>query len=204
MAKKNSGTKNNLDKSQLIEGLSAKESAFVQHFINNGFNATKSYKAAGYSPKTQASATSAASRLLSKVNIQKAIKELMFHEEQKLADDYEVSKDRIRRELALVGFSNMRKLARWEENKVTLIDSEEMDDDQAAPIKSIKYSQSSSSGMNGDSSSESFTFSTHDKVKALELLGKSVGLFDGSDDEGEDTENLKGIEDEVSRTIEKL
>lgn len=198
------GTRNSLDKSQLMKELSAKEAKFVLHFLNNGFNASKAYKAAGYNPKKPGSANAAASRLLSRVNIQQAIKEQMFHEEQKLENDYEISKDRIRRELALIGFSNLKKLATWKDNKVVLIDSDKMEDDHAAALKGMSRSESNSSGSESDSHSESFSFTLHDKVKALELLGKSVGLFDGSGDQDKDSEDQSNIEDEVSRTIEKL
>lgn len=51
--------------------LSQKENAFVDFYLSNGFNGTQACISAGYSPKT---AQEQASRLLSKVIIQNAIK----------------------------------------------------------------------------------------------------------------------------------
>lgn len=182
--------------------LPPKELKFVLKFITNGFNATKAYKSAGYKPKTDGSARSAAARLLARVHIQDEIKKRMSQEEDKLEEEYSITKDSIRRELALIGFSNMKKVATWTGNRVTMKDSEEMTDDEAALLDIVRNSESSSS----EGSSESFSLKMHNKVKCLELLGKSVGLFDGMDSDGSDEDQGSGedIEAEISRTIESL
>lgn len=56
-------------------GLNPKQEAFCLHYAKTG-NATESYKAAGYKPKTEKATGAAASRLLGNVRIQERIQEI--------------------------------------------------------------------------------------------------------------------------------
>ena len=139
--------------------------------------------------------------MLRRVDIQDAVKKRMFHEEHKLEKEYSITKDSIRRQLALVGFTSMKKLATWKDNKVTIKDEKEMTDDEAFVLKIIRKSES----WGDTGGSESFAFEMKDSVKCLELLGKSVGLFDADEEgSGEDSGAGESAEAEISKTIKEL
>lgn len=81
----------------------------------------------------------------------------------------EVTVERIVRELALIAFGNKRALMDWGPAGVKLKDSMGLTDAEAAQVLEVKETISATGG--------SLSLKTHDKVKALELLGKHVGMF---------------------------
>lgn len=103
--------------------------------------------------------------LASDVNVQARVKELM----QKAAAANEVTVERIVRELALIAFGNKKAVMSWGPDGLRLKNSEELSDDAAALVAEVKETVSSTGG--------SLSLKTHDKVKALELLGRHVGMF---------------------------
>lgn len=87
----------------------------------------------------------------------------------KAAAANEVTVSRIVRELALIAFGNKRSVMAWGPDGVKLKDSEGLTDDEAAQVLEVKETTSAAGG--------SISLKTHDKVKALELLGRHVGMF---------------------------
>lgn len=87
----------------------------------------------------------------------------------KAAAANEVTVERIVRELAVIAFGNKRAVMSWGPNGVKLRDSAELTDDQAAQVAEVKETISQAGG--------SLSLKTHDKVKALELLGRNLGMF---------------------------
>lgn len=144
--------------------LTDKEQRFVQEFLVD-LNRTKAAERAGYSDK---SARQIGSELMAKPHVQDAVEQALAARSART----QVSADRVIRELAKVGFVNMKDLATWEDGRPALRDSGDIAEEDAAAIKSFSYSSSS-----GETNSESFSFQTHDKVRALELLGKHLKLF---------------------------
>jgi phage terminase small subunit len=77
-----------------------------------------------------------------------------------------VKPEMIMDELARIAFGDLRKVASWKSNKLTVTDSDKLTTDDAAMISEI------SEDANG-----SIKLKRNDKLKALELLGKQLGMF---------------------------
>lgn len=106
-----------------------------------------------------------ASRLAADAKVRARVEELG----QKAAKANEVTVERIVRELALIAFGSKKAVMTWGPRGVNLKDSETLTDDEAALVAEVKETTSATGG--------SLSLKTHDKVKALELLGKHVGMF---------------------------
>ena len=87
----------------------------------------------------------------------------------KAAAANEVTQERIVKELARIAFGNKRAVMTWGPGGVSLRDSDELTDDEAAMVAEVQETITQAGG--------SLKMKTHDKVKALELLGKHVGMF---------------------------
>lgn len=141
--------------------MTAKQERFVQEYLID-LNATQAAIRAGYSPKT---AQEQSARLLSKVMIQTAISRAQAERSRRTG----INQDRVIRELAKVAFLN----------PVDVID---MDDatiqgqanrDDTACIASVKVKTIPTD----DGPITEREVKTYDKLKALELLGKHLGMF---------------------------
>jgi phage terminase small subunit len=160
--------------------LTPKQRAFVREYLID-LNATQAAIRAGYSEKT---AYSIGQENLKKPDIAAAIEAAMKNR----ADRLDITADRVLKELAKIGFSDIRKAIKWrghlvsEEdnpeggdiaviktvvtNHVELIDSDKLDDDTAAAVSEI--SQNQSGGIK---------LKLHDKRAALVDIGKHLGMF---------------------------
>jgi phage terminase small subunit len=161
--------------------LTPKQERFVQEYLVD-LNATQAAARAGYSKKT---ADVQGARLLGNVKVQVVIQEAM----QKRSQRTEITQDWVLEELRKVAAANGAVYAKvvtkeqpetvldedtGEEKKVArvtqfveLTDTDDLTADQKAAISGIEQTR------NG------IKVSTYDKVKALELLGKHLGMFDG-------------------------
>ena len=146
-------------------------------------NATRSYKAAYLKVKNDETARANASRMLTNANVDAYIKKRMAEREKRT----EIKQDRVLQELANIAFANGTMFARVVERpaidpltqqpirdsvgkpvlyqRVELTPTEELPPEQRAAIAGIKE------GKNG------IEVSSCDKVKALELLGRHLGMF---------------------------
>ena len=141
--------------------LTPKQKAFVQEYLVD-LNATQAAIRAGYSTKT---AYSIGQENLNKLEIQAAIQKA----QQERIKRTQITQDMVVRELAKLGFSNIGKYAKWEGDKVTLINSEELSEDDLACVSEIS--------QNATQNGNSVRFKLHDKRAALELLGRHLGMF---------------------------
>ena len=163
----------------MMAKLTPKQKAFVQEYLID-LNATQAAIRAGYSQKT---ADVQGVRLLGNVKVQSALNEAMKNREIRT----EITQDKVLKELAKIAFSSgadfaqvvtqKRKKRLWddeaqeyiekevEEQFVELIDTDELPADKKAAISGIKE------GKYG------IEVSSCDKVKALELIGKHLGMF---------------------------
>lgn len=142
---------------------------FVDEWLID-FNGTQAAIRAGYSER---SARSIAGRLLTKDNIQREIS----RRQKDLQRRTEVTQERVVMELARVAFADATDYVQVEtriinrgEVKVPIElavhkETAELSADQRAAIASIKQ------GANG------VEIKLHDKIKALELLGRHIGMF---------------------------
>lgn len=140
--------------------LTEKQQRFVDEYLID-LNATQAAIRAGYSAKT---ACEQGARLLANVKIQGTIAEHMAERSKRTG----VNQDRIVRELAKIAFVNLTDIVD-EEGRIR---SNATDEDLSC-LESIKYKESSSD--TGDSVEREVKIAS--KLKALELLGKHVGMW---------------------------
>lgn len=161
--------------------LTDKQKRFCEEYLID-LNATQAAIRAGYSPKT---AEQTASRLLRNVKLQEYIAE----RQKELSRSTQITQERVIKELALIAFSNNADYAHVVEKKMqveaggALVDvldkdgkpvmyrtvepvlTEELTEEQKRALAVIKK------GRDG------LEVKSCDKVKALELLGKHLGIF---------------------------
>lgn len=141
--------------------LTDKERRFVDEYLID-LNATQAAIRAGYSEE---SAGSIGHENLKKPEIAERLEKRMAAREART----EVTQDRVVQELARVAFGDARRVMEWGPDGVTLIDSEELDEDAAAMVAEASQTTTQHGG--------SIKLKVNDKVKALELLGRHLGMF---------------------------
>ncbi|MDR1629606.1 MAG: terminase small subunit [Oscillospiraceae bacterium] len=159
--------------------MNERQRLFAEEYLVD-LNATKAAVRAGYSPK---SAAANSARLLKNAEILGRIQRGMAQREKEV----QITQKQVLEELAKIAFSNYADYAKivvrqeertvWnaekEENERVLCDVKalevratgELNDEQQRAISGIKESKSG------------ITVDVYDKMKALELLGKHLGLF---------------------------
>lgn len=141
--------------------LTPKQEAFVREYLVD-LNAAAAARRAGYSEKT---ARKIGCENLTKPDIQEAIRKAA----QARADRVELTADMVVRELMKVGFANMADFAHWNENGVSLEESTDLSADQTAAVAEVGETVTQFGG--------SKRLKLHSKEKALELLGRHLGIF---------------------------
>lgn len=137
--------------------MTEKNKRFVEEYLID-LNATQAAIRAGYSPDT---ARSIASELLTKPDIRKAVDQAQAERSKRTG----ISQERVLRELARIAFSNLPDIVDPFDGSV--ITSAGRDD--MACIQSIKVKVTE-----GSTERE---VKLCDKMRALELLGKHLGMF---------------------------
>ncbi len=140
--------------------LTTKQQVFVNEYLID-LNATQAAIRAGYSAKT---ADQQGSRLLANVKVQQKISEAMAERSKRTG----INQDRIVLELARIGFVKMTDVV----DHYGQIKDNATDDDLAC-IESIKYKRSDTDS----GSSVEREVKIGSKLKALELLGKHLGMW---------------------------
>lgn len=141
--------------------LTAKQEMFVQEYLID-LNATQAAIRAGYSTAT---AKDIGCENLAKPNIRARIDEALAERSKRTG----VNQDRVIRELARIAFVNAENVINPNDATVKADASE----DDTAAIASVKVK--TVSGDEFDSTEREIKFA--DKLKALELLGKHLGMF---------------------------
>lgn len=147
-------------KPKKVEGLNDRQLKFCDEYLLC-LNLTQAAINAGYSPRSSPQMGEA---LMKKHEVAEYIKKKMEKREKRV----EVKQDRIIEELAKIAFSDMKNVATWGNGSVTFLDSEELSSDVTASISEI----SSSYGEN----SSSMKVKLHDKLRALDMLGRHLNL----------------------------
>lgn len=142
-----------------------KHELFAQH-LARGETGDAAYRLAGFKPNR-----GNASELKSKQNIRDRVAAI----QAKGADAVSVSTEQIVRELARIGFSDLRKAVKWGPSRqkigddkapgVVIIDSDDLDDDTAAAIAEVSQTK------------DGLKIKLHDKRAALVDLGRYKGMF---------------------------
>ena len=140
--------------------LTDKQQRFVDEYLID-LNATQAAIRAGYSVKT---ANEQGSQNLAKLSIQQAIAERMAERSRRTG----VNQDRVVLELAKIAFVKMTDIVDSEGNI-----KEDAAEDDLACIESVKYKHSDTD----TGYSEEREVKIASKLKALELLGKHLGMW---------------------------
>jgi phage terminase small subunit len=160
--------------------LTPKQRAFVREYLID-LNATQAAIRAGYA---EVSASAEGSRLLGNVKVAAAVEAAM----KSRAERTDITADRVLKELAKIGFADIRKAVKWQSamiteednpdggdiaviktvvtNTVQMVASEELDDETAAAIAEV--SQNATGGVK---------IKLHDKRAALVDIGRHLGMF---------------------------
>ena len=141
--------------------LTAKQKCFVEEYLID-LNATQAAIRAGYSPRT---ANNQINRLLVNAGIVKAIDKAIAERSRRTG----VTQDRVIRELARIAFLDPIKVIDTLSGEVSDTASE---DDRAA-IVGVRVKRSSFD--NGESVEREVKIA--DKIRALELLGRHLGMY---------------------------
>lgn len=152
--------------------LTGKQRRFVAEYLID-LNATQAAIRAGYSERT---AAAIGAENLRKPQIVDALAVSMKDRE----DRTEITQDRVLRELAKIGFADIRKAVRWGEgipvtnpdsgeveisNGVALVSSADIDDSTAASISEVSQT------------AQGIKIKMHDKRAALVDIGRHLGMF---------------------------
>lgn len=139
--------------------LTDKQKRFVSEYLVD-LNATAAATRAGYSEKT---ACEQGSRLLANVKVQEEIRK----RQERLQDKLEITQEKVLEELAAIAFANGTNFATINhKGQVSLTPTSELSENRKKAVASIKEGQ------------YGVEVKLHDKVRALELLGKHLGVFD--------------------------
>lgn len=138
-----------------------KQERFCEEYMID-LNATQAAIRAGYSP---ASAKTVGPRLLENVGVQNRLAQLQAEQSRRTG----VSTDRVVRELARIAFANASDLIDPETASVKLDASR----DDLAAIQSVKVKTFGEDGLEHE-------VKLADKLKALDLLGRHLGVYNGA------------------------
>lgn len=140
--------------------LTNKQKIFADEYLID-LNATRAYKAAYPRVKSDETAASAAVRLLRNVKVADYIDKRMQDRQERT----EITQDMVLEELAAIAFARATDYAEVKKGTVVIKDTDCLSDKQIKAIAGIKE------GKFG------IELKLNDKEKALELLGRHLGMF---------------------------
>lgn len=145
-------------------------------------NATRAYKVAYPNTKREETASSNGSRMLRNDKVQKYISEKMKEREQRT----EITQDMVIRELSAIAFSKASDYAKLKKMKrnVPIFDGENIVDYKEEEYTGIEFtptdelSEEQKKALSGIKQGKfGLEVNSCDKVRALELLGRHLGIF---------------------------
>lgn len=155
--------------------MTEKQKIFADEYLID-LNATRAYRKAYPSVKRDETAAQAGSRMLRNVKVAAYIQERM-QERQKRT---EITQDRVLQELAAIAFAKATDYAEVTDECAKIKDTKDLDEQQIRAIAGIKE------GKFG------IEVKLNDKEKALELLGRHLGMF-------KDKVEVSGLEEEKKK-----
>lgn len=160
-----------------MAGLTDKQRRFVDEYLVD-LNATQAAVRAEYSEKT---ARQQGQRLLTNVDIQAAIQEARVQQQERT----QITADAVLREYAKIAFFDPRKL--FQDNGQPK-DITALDDDTAGALAGLDVLEEyEGNGRDREFVGYTKKYKIADKLRALEALGKHLGLFDkdGGDEDND-------------------
>ena len=155
--------------------MTEKQKIFADEYLID-LNATRAYRVAYPSVKKEEAAAVNGSKLLRNTKVAAYIQERM-QERQKRT---EITQDRVLQELAAIAFAKATDYAEIKNECVRIKDTDTLDEQQIRAIAGIKE------GKYG------IELKLNDKEKALELLGRHLGMF-------KDKLEVSGLEEEKKK-----
>ena len=161
--------------------LTGKQQRFVEEYLVD-LNATQAAIRAGYSPKT---AEAIGYENLRKPQISEAIEKARAA----ISERTGITQEMVLRELAAIGFARATDYVQIRDGCVCLTESDALSVDQKRAVACIKE------GKHG------IEVRTYDKLRALELLGQHLGMFEGKSelDLREQEARIANLEKQASR-----
>lgn len=141
--------------------MTPKQARFVSEYLID-LNATAAAKRAGYSEKT---AEKIGHQLLEKTRVAAAIASAIKKREKKT----EITADRVIKELADIAFLRSDEVFAIDGDHVSIKSTDEMSDAARRALASVSQTVTVAGGT--------ITVKLCDKIKALELLGRHLGMF---------------------------
>jgi len=141
--------------------ITPQQERFCREFIID-LNVTKAAVRAGYSHKY---ANNRPQNFTKHAGIQARIAEL----QKSTIDRLEITAEKVLREFAKIAFADPRSVMEWDANGVTVRASSELTDDEAATVAEVSQTVTKDGG--------SMKLKMHDKVAALNALGRHLALF---------------------------
>lgn len=160
--------------------LTEKQKIFANEYLVD-LNATRAYKKAYPSTKKEQTINAAASRLLRNVKVKEYIDKKIKDREKRT----EITQDKVLNELAAIAFSKGSDYAEVI-NRNIIVDGKTVLDEEGNPqtyqdvelkLTSQLTEQQKKAISNIKRGKNGIEVSTYDKVRALELLGKHLGMF---------------------------
>lgn len=141
--------------------LTKNQQLFCHEYLKMGMNGTQAYLNVYKTCKKEETAMASASRLLRNVKVKEYIEELQSKVEEKAI----VSIEDIVKELTAIAFIDRTSISSINKNCVKMTNTSDLTKEQKKVIAAYKETK------NG------VVVETYDKLKALELLGKYLGMF---------------------------
>ena len=153
--------------------LTPKQKKFIREYKLNGGNATKAAIKAGYSKKT--------AEIIGFENLRKPnIKAALEQKEAELEKKYDISEERIIRELELIGFSDLKNYIDIETDTGAVRSKgfKDMPGDSSRALESISEDRIIHESYDGSKIvvNDKRKFKTHSKIEALKLLANIKGM----------------------------
>ena len=152
--------------------MTEKQKIFADEYLID-LNATRAYRKAYPSVKKDETAAQAGSRMLRNVKVAEYIAERMQARQERT----EITQDKVLEELAAIAFARATDYAEVKDDQVFIKDTAGLSENQIKAIAGIKQ------GKFG------IEVKLNDKEKALELLGRHLGMF-------KDRVEVSGLEEE--------
>lgn len=139
--------------------MTPRQRRFVEEYLVD-LNAHQAALRAGFAPR---SARQTVTKLLRRPDVAAAIQERMEERSRRTA----ITADRVLAELACIAFSDMRHFIQWGPEGITLIPPEALAPGETGAIAEIR----------GSSEPRGPRLKLHSKERALDALGRHLGLF---------------------------
>lgn len=159
-----------------MKKLSDKQRRFCEEYMID-LNATRAAREAGYSEKT---ACKIGSENLSKPDIQAYIQQLRAEQKKRT----EISADRVLQEFAAIAFTDVEDVLKVSNSECSILPKEKRTAHSRKALKKVKFSRRLVGKGEDAYELETVEVELNDKQKALENLGRHLGIYEKDNEQG--------------------